>query len=99
MCFIKNRSSKKISSTGQRSVKFKIEPPKYTKKVGVFATRSPHRVNPIGQTIVRVEAVQGRVLQLRGIDLIDGTPVLDIKPYVAAYESITTARMVGEISF
>ena len=93
--FHKNRKSgKKAGSNGMRSVKFKIEPPKHTSKVGIFATRSPHRVNPIGQTIARVTRVEGRSLELRGVDLVDGTPVLDIKPYVPAYESIPDATMV-----
>ena len=92
--FHKNRKTGKTSSTGRRSIKYKIEPPKHTKKVGIFATRSPHRVNPIGQTIARVAKVTGRTLELRGVDLVDGTPVLDIKPYVPAYESIPGATMV-----
>ena len=93
--FHKNRASGKVSSTGRRSIKYKIEPPKHTKKVGIFATRTPHRVNPIGQTIAQVVGIEGKSLLLRGVDLVDGTPVLDIKPYVKAYESITTAQMVG----
>ncbi len=95
--FHRNRTSGKASSTGQH-MKFKIAPPKYTSKVGIFATRSPHRVNPIGQTIVRVERVNGRCLDLRGVDLVDGTPVLDIKPYVPAYESVPEARMAPWVS-
>ncbi len=49
--------------------------------VGVFATDSPHRPNPIALTIVELKAVRGRFLEVRGLDLFDGTPVLDIKPY------------------
>lgn len=49
---------------------------------GVFATRSPHRPNPIGLSALRLIAVEGHVLRVLGIDLLDGTPVLDLKPYV-----------------
>lgn len=49
--------------------------------VGVFCTDSPHRPNPIGVTIVRLLRVEGRELYVDGLDLFDGTPVIDIKPY------------------
>ncbi len=48
---------------------------------GVFAVRSPHRPNPIGLAVVDLIEVKGNVLKIRGIDAIDGTPVIDIKPY------------------
>ncbi len=51
-------------------------------KRGVLATRSPHRPNAIGLSAVELVAVEGRCLRLRGVDLLDATPVLDIKPYV-----------------
>src|SRR5262249_12604225 len=51
-------------------------------KRGVFATRSPHRPNPIGLSAVRLERVDGLVLHIRDLDLVDGTPVLDVKPYI-----------------
>jgi len=51
-------------------------------KRGVFALRSPHRPNPIGVTVVDLVAVEGNVLVVRGLDAINGTPVLDIKPFV-----------------
>lgn len=47
---------------------------------GVFALRSPHRPNPIGVSVVELVAVDGNVLRVRGLDALDGTPVLDIKP-------------------
>jgi len=49
---------------------------------GVFNTRSPHRPNPISLTLVRLEDIQGTRLTVRGLEAVDGTPVLDIKPYV-----------------
>ncbi len=54
---------------------------------GLFATRSPHRPNPIGLTSVRLLGVEGRSLVLGSSDLVDGTPVFDIKPYVTGYDS------------
>ncbi|PZA06470.1 MULTISPECIES: tRNA (N6-threonylcarbamoyladenosine(37)-N6)-methyltransferase TrmO [unclassified Meiothermus] len=57
-----------------------------TRPHGVFATRSPKRPNPIGLTIVRLERLEGRVLHILEHDLLDGTPVLDIKPYVPLFD-------------
>lgn len=54
---------------------------------GVFATRSPRRPNPIGLTVVELLGREGNVLRVRGIDMLDGTPVLDIKPYLSSIES------------
>ncbi len=60
----------------------KVQPPRSAEKHGVFATRSPHRPNPIGLSCVRIERVEGLVVHVRELDLLDGTPVLDLKPYV-----------------
>ncbi|OMO95057.1 hypothetical protein COLO4_16079 [Corchorus olitorius] len=62
-------------------------------RMGVFATRSPHRPCPIGLTVAKVEAVQGNMLLLSGVDLVDGTPVLDIKPYLPYCDSIEGATI------
>jgi len=51
---------------------------------GVFATRSPHRPNPVGQTIVKLEKREGDKLHVTGADMIDCTPVIDIKPYTSS---------------
>ncbi|MEJ1963837.1 MAG: tRNA (N6-threonylcarbamoyladenosine(37)-N6)-methyltransferase TrmO [Gammaproteobacteria bacterium] len=62
----------------------KVLPPRSTTgRKGVFATRSPHRPNPIGMSVVRLERVDGLTLHIRDTDMLDGTPVLDLKPYVA----------------
>lgn len=62
----------------------KVLPPRSTTgRKGVFATRSPHRPNPLGMSVVRLERIEGLVLHIRDTDMIDGTPVLDLKPYVA----------------
>lgn len=60
--------------------------------MGVFATRSPDRPNPIGKSTVRLLERRGNVLRVRGLDAIDGTPVLDIKPYIPGYDSVDNAR-------
>jgi hypothetical protein len=57
------------------------------KRRGVFATRSPHRPNPLGLTPVQLIRVEDRRLILGACDLVDGTPVFDIKPYIPAYDS------------
>jgi tRNA-Thr(GGU) m(6)t(6)A37 methyltransferase TsaA len=51
---------------------------------GVFATRSPQRPNPIGLTVVELLGREGTTLRLRGVDMLDGTPVLDVKPYLSS---------------
>jgi tRNA-Thr(GGU) m(6)t(6)A37 methyltransferase TsaA len=60
---------------------------------GIFATRTQYRPNPIGATVVALVSRKGNVLRVRGLDAIDGTPVLDIKPYVAHFDSVADARI------
>ncbi|MFJ2981281.1 MULTISPECIES: tRNA (N6-threonylcarbamoyladenosine(37)-N6)-methyltransferase TrmO [unclassified Pseudomonas] len=73
--------------------RLKVRPPRLggNKSMGVFATRATHRPNGIGQSVVRLEGVEPGRLLLSGIDLLDGTPVLDIKPYVPYADSIAGA--------
>ncbi|MBN1809305.1 MAG: tRNA (N6-threonylcarbamoyladenosine(37)-N6)-methyltransferase TrmO [Planctomycetes bacterium] len=59
---------------------------------GLFATRAPCRPNPIGISIVELVGREGNVLNLKGVDVLDGTPLLDIKPYIARFDRITTAH-------
>lgn len=54
---------------------------------GVFATRAPRRPNMIGLSVVQLLSVQGNILRVQGIDVLDGTPLLDIKPYVAKFDA------------
>ena len=61
------------------------------KRRGVFATRSPRRPNPVGLTVVRLVKREGRVLHIQGIDAFDGTPVLDIKPYIPRLDVVRRA--------
>lgn len=59
-------------------------PPSDNRPHGVFATRSPRRPNPIGLTVVELLRREGPVLHVRGVDMLDGTPILDIKPYLSS---------------
>ncbi|MBM4153400.1 MAG: tRNA (N6-threonylcarbamoyladenosine(37)-N6)-methyltransferase TrmO, partial [Kiritimatiellaceae bacterium] len=71
-----------------------VRPPRLggNQRIGVFATRSPFRPNPIGLSVVELKRVHGTRLELAGGDFLDGTPVLDIKPYIPYADSISTAH-------
>jgi tRNA-Thr(GGU) m(6)t(6)A37 methyltransferase TsaA len=72
----------------------RVLPPRgKAKKRGVFATRSPHRPNPLGITAVRLLSVEGRKLVIGNHDLVDGTPILDIKPYLPGVDSFPGSRI------
>lgn len=72
-----------LHETPQWSGKLTVHPRGRTdiRKSGVFSTRSPHRPNPIGLTLVKLLSKRGRVLTVKGLDAYDGTPILDLKPY------------------
>ncbi|HEV8246222.1 MAG TPA: tRNA (N6-threonylcarbamoyladenosine(37)-N6)-methyltransferase TrmO [Polyangiaceae bacterium] len=70
----------------------KVLPPRGRKRRGLFATRAPHRPNPIGLSVVKLERVSGLVLEVSGLDMLDGTPVLDLKPYVAYCDALPDAE-------
>ncbi len=59
---------------------------------GIFATRAPCRPNPIGLSLVRLIRREGPVLHLAGVDMLDGTPLLDLKPYSPRYDSVDAPR-------
>ncbi len=59
---------------------------------GVFATRSPKRPNAIGLSIVKIDSVQNNRVILNEIDILDGTPILDIKPYITQFDEITSEK-------
>jgi len=62
------------------------------KEHGIFAIRSPHRPNHIGFSIVRLEKVKGRIITFSEVDILDCTPLLDIKPYVTHFDSRTHVK-------
>lgn len=73
--------------------RLKVRPPRLggNQSMGVFATRATHRPNGIGQSVVKLDKVEAGRLHLSGIDLLDGTPVLDVKPYVPYADCVTSA--------
>jgi len=77
---------------GEGHYKAKVLPPRSERKRGVLSTRAPHRPNPIGLSAVRLLSVDGLTLHVEDLDLVDGTPVLDIKPYVPWTDAIPSAR-------
>ncbi len=71
----------------------KVHPPRLEgQSIGVFATRSPHRPNAIGLSLVELIEIKKDTLILAGADLVDGTPILDIKPYLKQVESVPQSR-------
>jgi tRNA-Thr(GGU) m(6)t(6)A37 methyltransferase TsaA len=72
--------------------KAEVKPPRGGGKRSVLATRSPHRPNAIGLSAVELLAVDDRALRVRGMDLLDGTPILDIKPYVPYADAFPQSR-------
>jgi tRNA-Thr(GGU) m(6)t(6)A37 methyltransferase TsaA len=79
----------------------KVKPYLDDKIHGVFATRAPSRPNPIGFSVVRLTKIEGNLLHVKDIDIVDGTPLLDIKPYVIEFdvrETITKGWLKGNVS-
>lgn len=72
--------------------KLKVVPFMDTTPRGIFSTRAPKRPNPIGMSVVRLEGIDGRILHVDGVDILDETPLLDIKPYVPAFDAPTGCR-------
>lgn len=60
---------------------------------GVFSTRSPRRPNPIGLTVVELIRIEGSTIHIRGVDMIDATPLIDIKPYIPESDCIPQAKI------
>ena len=74
-------------------IELTLVPPRDTEHRGVLATRSPHRPNPIGLTAARIVSVRGREVVVAEHDLLDGTPVLDLKPYLPYCDSVPDAKL------
>jgi len=72
--------------------KLAVKPFLQDEERGVFATRAPCRPNPIGLSIVELVRREGNILHLDGVDILDGTPLLDIKPYVARFDRVESPR-------
>ncbi len=76
-----------------RESKLVVIPFMDTEPRGIFATRAPKRPNPIGMSVVRLLSVTGRQLQVENVDMLDGTPLLDIKPYVPEFIGAEAVRV------
>ena len=72
--------------------RLKVTPFMDTVERGLFSTRAPRRPNMLGMSVVRLESVRGTVLRVVGADVLDGTPLLDIKPYVAQFDAAPADR-------
>jgi len=71
----------------------KVHPPRLGgQSIGVFATRSPHRPNPLGLSLCEIFKIENNKIYLYGVDLVDGTPIVDIKPYLPQFENLPQAR-------
>jgi tRNA (adenine37-N6)-methyltransferase len=64
-----------------------------TEPRGIFATRAPSRPNPIGMSLVRIEDIENNIIHVAHLDVLDGTPLLDIKPYVPEFEGANAVRI------
>ena len=82
-----------FSEAKQKNWSPTVRPPRLggNKKAGVFATRSPFRPNSLGLSAVKIEKIENGEIFISGADLMDGTPIYDIKPYLPAVDSITSA--------
>ena len=74
-------------------VKLTVTPFLDDREHGVFATRAPARPNPIGLSVVRLVGIEGTRLDIEDVDMIDGTPLLDLKPYVPAFDARDDVRV------
>ncbi len=83
----------RVSTHGQVPLKVHPGGSKEIPLMGIFATRSPHRLNPIGATIVRLLERRDNILKVGRLDAIDGTPVIDIKPYIPRYDLENEAKV------
>ena len=91
--------SKNLADDGSSKFSPTVRPPRLggNKRIGVFATRSPFRPNPLGLSVVKIDHVEsdtpeGPVIYVKGADMVDGTPIYDIKPYIAYADSIPEAK-------
>ena len=83
----------RVAATGELPTKVHPGGRQELSLVGLFATRSPQRPNPVGVATVRLLKRRDNILRVRGLDAIDGTPVIDIKPYLPGYDSAANAKV------
>lgn len=76
-----------------KEFKLTVTPFLDNKQRGVFATRAPRRPCPIGLSVVRLDKIENGVLHITNVDMVEGTPLLDIKPYIPPFEDVTDIRI------
>jgi tRNA-Thr(GGU) m(6)t(6)A37 methyltransferase TsaA len=81
------------AANGEYHWKPKVLPPRGRTKRGVFATRAPYRPNAIGMSVLSIKAIRGLEILVGDCDILDGSPVLDIKPYIPSYDSFPISRV------
>ncbi len=78
----------------RKEARMRLFPPRGNgKEVGVWATRSPNRINPIGLTIAKIIRIEGNRIYTSGLDILDGSPLIDIKPYIRDFDLKDDANM------
>lgn len=77
------------------SLRLKVKPFLDADEHGLFATRAPQRPNPIGLSVVKLLSIENNLLSIENVDILDGTPLLDIKPYVPAFDGIGGDVRIG----
>ena len=87
-----------IATSGQVPTKLHHQGRQELPLVALFATRSPHRPNPTGKTTARLLQRRGNILRIEGLDAIDDTPVIDIKPYIPGSDAATDAEVPSWIA-
>lgn len=83
LCWL-HRPHDPTGPTPMLQVPFLLRPSQ--RQMGIFATRGPRRVNPVGLSLVRLLEISGRTVRFAGVDMIEGTPIIDLKPYVTRFD-------------
>lgn len=76
-----------------QKTKLRLKPYLLDEEQGIFATRAPHRPNKLGMSLVRLVKIEGNVLHIKDVDVLDGTPLLDIKPFVPRFDTRENVRV------
>lgn len=75
-----------------KKTRLRLQPYLSDKERGIFATRAPHRPNKLGMSLVRLTGIEGNILRIEDVDILDGTPLIDIKPYIRRFDSRPDVR-------
>jgi tRNA (adenine37-N6)-methyltransferase len=74
-------------------MKLQVKPPIYDKLLGIFAVRGPIRPNPIGLTVVKLNSIEENIMHIENVDILDGTPLLDIKPFIPEFDAPNNTKI------